>query len=86
MVYLNILIGFSLIMVVFATGVSIAQVMLTRLLSLKGKAVVGHILQKLRTVLAQTDVPDKIYDDVAAELATQLTTRRGKHSLALHAS
>jgi GH25 family lysozyme M1 (1,4-beta-N-acetylmuramidase) len=86
MVYLNILIGFSFIMLVFAIGVSIAQAMLTRLLSLKGKAVVGHLLEKLRELWAQTDLPAEAYPEVAAALTTQLTTRRYKHALTLHAS
>ncbi|HEX7838037.1 MAG TPA: GH25 family lysozyme [Kofleriaceae bacterium] len=86
MVYLNILIGFSLIMLVFASGVSIAQVMLTRLLSLKGKSVVGHLLEKLQELWHQSDLPAEAFADVAAALTTQLTTRRGKHSLTLHAS
>ena len=57
MVYLNILIGFSLIMLVFAAGVSIAQTMLARLLSLKGKAVCGHLFERLQQLWAHTDLP-----------------------------
>lgn len=86
MVYLNILIGFSFIMLVFAIGVSIAQAMLTRLLSLKGKAVFGHLVEKLRELWAQTDLPADAFADVAAALTTQLATRRGKHALTMHAS
>jgi GH25 family lysozyme M1 (1,4-beta-N-acetylmuramidase) len=86
MVYLNVLIGFSLIMLVFATGVSIAQTMLTRLLHLKGKVVVGHLLDKLEELWKQADLPPKAYDGVSAALSQHLTTRRGKYSRTLHAS
>jgi GH25 family lysozyme M1 (1,4-beta-N-acetylmuramidase) len=87
MVYLNILIGFSLIMLVFASGVSIAQVMLTRLLSLKGKSVVGHLLDKLQELWwAQRDLPRECFADVTTALTTQLATRRGEHARTLHAS
>jgi hypothetical protein len=61
MVYLNILIGFSFIMLVFAIGVSIAQATLTRLLSLKGKVVVEHRLQKLQELWDHSDLPAKVY-------------------------
>jgi len=86
MVYLNILIGFSLIMLVFAIGVSAAQTLLTRLLSLKGKAVIPHLLGKLYELWTQRKLPPSIYHDVAAALTTQLATKGGKHAATLHGS
>ncbi|HSJ96760.1 MAG TPA: hypothetical protein VLC53_06800, partial [Myxococcota bacterium] len=86
MVYLNILIGFSFIMLVFAIGVSIAQAVLARLRFLKGKVVVEHLLEKLRELWGQTGLPAQAYDRVAAALTSHLTTRHGKHARTLHAS
>jgi GH25 family lysozyme M1 (1,4-beta-N-acetylmuramidase) len=86
MVYLNILIGFSLIMLVFAAGVSSAQMLVARLLSLKGKAVAGYLFERLQELWSQTDLPAEAYIDVITTLTSQLTTRRGKHALTMHAS
>ena len=47
MLYLDILIGFSLIMLVFASAVSVAQSMLKRAISLKGRAIVEPLLDEI---------------------------------------
>src|SRR2546430_17276013 len=47
MLYLDILIGFSLIMLVFASAVSAAQSLLKRAPSLKGRAIVEPLLDEI---------------------------------------
>lgn len=86
MVYLNIVIGFSLIMLVFAIGVSVAQALLTRIFSLKGKAVIDHLLRTLHQQWTQRRLPENAFGDVADALTTHLTTRGGKYAVTLHAS
>ncbi len=47
MMYLDILIGFSLVMLVFASAISVAQTLLKRLFAIKGKALEGPLLDEL---------------------------------------
>jgi hypothetical protein len=47
MVYLDILIGFSLVMLVFASAVSVAQTMVKRLFAIKGSALSGPLIAEV---------------------------------------
>ncbi|HET9627564.1 MAG TPA: GH25 family lysozyme [Kofleriaceae bacterium] len=84
--YLNILIGFSFLMLVFAIAVSIAQGALSRALSLKGQALVPHLLRALQDLWARHGLPPRSFGECAAALTAQLATRGGKHARTLNAS
>lgn len=83
MVYLNILIGFSFIMLVFATGVSAGQSLLTRIFGLEGQAIVGPVLEALRRHWQTSELPAEAFDKVAAALRGQLALASGRHAKAI---
>ncbi|MFO0576254.1 MAG: hypothetical protein U1A78_19800 [Polyangia bacterium] len=76
---LDILIGFFLIMLVFASGVSVAQSVLKRMLSLKGEAVVRPLLAELEAAWrAQGPLAEDraAWDQLKAQLRRDLTSWR----------
>lgn len=76
---LDILIGFFLIMLVFASGVSVAQSALKRMLSLKGSALVRPLLAELEAAWrAQGPLAGDraAWDQLKAQLRRDLTTWR----------
>lgn len=76
---LDILIGFFLIMLVFASGVSVAQSALKRLLSLKGEAIVRPLLAELEAVFRAQGPLTKdraAWDQLKAQLRHDLTSWR----------
>ena len=79
MAWLDVLVGFSLIMLVFASAVSVAQTMVKRLFSTKGRAIVGPLVLELERQwkagpLARMD--PSMWADMKAKIEAQLRTRR----------
>jgi hypothetical protein len=81
MIYLDILIGFSLIMLVFSSAVSVVQTLLKRTLAIKGRALARTLLEELErawgesTPLKQSGVD--AWMQVALELERSLKSRKG---------
>src|SRR5579859_7681166 len=72
MIYLDILIGFSLVMLVFASGVSVLQTFLKRVLQIKGKALTAPLLDEIEraylTLGAAAAEVNKVKESAAAAL------------------
>lgn len=79
MYHLDILIGFFLIMLVFSSGVSVAQSVVKRLFSLKGAALVRPLLSELDSLWrahADSDIHRGIWEQAMALLRRDLTSWR----------
>jgi hypothetical protein len=79
MYHLDILIGFFLIMLVFASGVSVAQSVVKRIFSLKGAALVRPLLSELESLWrahADSDTHRGIWEQAMARLKRDLTSWR----------
>lgn len=79
MYHLDILIGFFLIMLVFSSGVSVAQSVVKRIFSIKGAALVRPLLSELESLWrahADSDAHRGIWEQAMARLKRDLTSWR----------
>jgi hypothetical protein len=80
MFYLDMLIGFSLVMLLFASGVSVGQTLLKRLLAIKGRALHNPLLEEVEHAWRESrvlaDAGDKAWHDLRTYLSESLRSSR----------
>ncbi len=80
MLYLDMLIGFSLVMLLFASAVSVGQTLLKRLFAIKGRALHTPLLDEVEHVWRDSrilsDAGDKVWHDLRAQLSQSLRSSR----------